>query len=276
MVFIRYPGPVCQTKDWYDGMDDGTLVRNRSAAPSPIGVTSSNSQKQSAAQASSCGYVQPRRTGTVRAPQAAFDRLRTRSSAATIGQPQNIASHTWIDRSSSAAVELSIRIDGHTINLIRPTRSDAVGKNLPTTAQLAEALRAIPASQRKHTTSVILSPRAHPNSTRTRTIAGEAGSGVITLFPMSSAQSQNDFDNRVAHESGHNYQGSLWNSAAAVRDWGAAATADNRLPSPYAGNNAGDDFCEFLILYNAAKGTPCEATVRQLYPNRWRKMASYP
>ena len=97
----------------------------------------------------------------------------------------------------------------------------------------------------------------------------------MNLFPMNTTQSQNDFDNRVMHESGHNYQESLWKSGADVQAWGSVATADKRLPSPYAGSNFGDDFCEFGILYNAAKGTACEATATQLYPNRWKKMASY-
>jgi hypothetical protein len=140
---------------------------------------------------------------------------------------------------------------------------------------LAEALRALPASQRVLTNRVILSPTPHPDTTATATTAGEAGSGVITLFPMRNAQSQNDFDNRVMHESGHNYQGTIWRDGAAVGAWQVAATSDHRLPSPYAGSNSGDDFCEFGILYNTARGTPCEAQARQLYPNRWAKMVSY-
>jgi hypothetical protein len=204
--------------------------------------------------------------------------LRRNSGAARISPPRPRASQTWLDGSSSAAVEQEIQIDRQTISVIRPTQADAAGKNLPTTVQVAEALRAIPTRQRAHTTTIIVSPKTHPNSTRTSTIAGEAGAGEITLFPVSSAQSQNDFDNRFTHESGHNYQGRLWASGAgaAVQAWGAAATADNRLPSPYAGKNTGDDFCEFNILYNTARGTPCEATARQLYPNRWTKMVSYP
>lgn len=276
MALFRHSGPICQTKSWYDGMDDGTLVRTRLTSPSPVGSTGGGKQNQAATQTAACGYLQPRRTGTVRVPQAEFDRLRARSGAAVVGQAQAIAAQTWRDQTSSAAVGLSIQIDGHTIDVVQPTSADAAGKNLPATDQLAEALRALPASQRAHTTSVVLSPRPHPSSTRRATIAGDAGSGVITLFPLRSAQSQNDFDNRIAHESGHNYQGSLWTSGAAVRAWGTAAAADNRLPSPYAGNNAGDDFCEFLILYNAARGTACAATAQQLYPNRWQKMASYP
>ena len=274
----RQPGPVGQAKQRHDEIDDGTLARSRTEPPSTIGAPGTAAPAQSgpvSAATGACSFLNPRTSGTVRAPQEAFDRLRGMSGTATISTPQPKASQAWPDGASSAALEQEITIDGRTIRVIRPTDADAAGKNLPTTAQLAEALRAIPASQRALTTRVILSPRPHPNSTATRTIAGEAGSGEITLFPVHSAQSQNDFDNRLTHESGHNYQGSLWTSGPAVGAWQTVATADNRLPSPYAGENAGDDFCEFGILYNTARGTPCEASAKQLYPNRWAKMVAY-
>lgn len=278
MATHRHPGIICQISDWYEDIEDGTLARMPSPLPSVVGSPSSGGVAQSRSQlvaSGACSFLNPRLTGTVRAPQEAFDRLRTNSGAARISSPQPIASHTWPDRSSSAAVEQQVQIDGQTIRVVRPTDTDAAGKNLPTTAQVSEALRAIPADQRAHTNSVIISPRPHPESTASRTVAGQAGSGTIELFPLNSPQSQNDFDNRLTHESGHNYQGSLWGSAQAVQEWQIAAVADDRIPSPYAGENAGDDFCEFNVLYNTAKGTPCEATARQLYPNRWQKMLDY-
>ncbi len=278
MAISRLPGVICQTRDWYDDLDDGTLARMPSPLPATLGSPSSggsSSAPQQLVATGACEFLNPRLRGTVRAPQEAFDRLRGGSGAARVSPPQPRTSQTWADGSASAALEQTIQIDRQTIQLIRPTDADALGKNLPTSAQLAEALRAIPADQRAHTTRVILSPRAHPDSTSTQTIAGNAGSGEITLYPMNSAQSQNDFDNRVTHESGHNYQGSFWHSGADVQAWLTAATADNRLPSPYAGENPGDDFCEFGILFNTARGTPCETVARELYPNRWQKMLEY-
>jgi hypothetical protein len=38
---------------------------------------------------------------------------------------------------------------------------------------------------------------------------------------------------------------------------------------------AGADFCEFNVLYNAVKSTSCEAIAKQIYPNRWKKMEEY-
>jgi hypothetical protein len=272
---FRFPGPICETRDWFVTFDEGTLARTWSPLPPPL-TLSNSAGPQGAPQASGpCSYLNPRSTGTVRAPQAAFDRLRSASGTARISPPQPKASQTWRDGSSSPALEQEIQIDNQRIRVVRPTDADASGKNLPTTAQLAEALRAVPGSQRANTRTVILSPRPHPGSTPSKTIAGDAGGGEIMLFPTNGAQSQNDFDNRVMHESGHNYQGSLWHSAQGVQEWATAAAADQRLPSPYAGENAGEDFSEFGILYNTARGTPCEAAARQLYPNRWTKMSGY-
>lgn len=274
----RQPGPVGQAKQRTAKIDEGTMARSQTAPPSTIGSPGSAAPQQSgpvAAATGACAYLNPRTTGTVRAPQEAFDRLRSNSGSGTVSAARSRDSNAWPYGAASAATEQDITIDGRTITVVRPTDADAAGKNLPTTAELCEALRALPANQRHCTHKVILSPNPHPSSTPQKTVAGEAGSGEITLFPTRGAQSQNDFDNRVMHESGHNYQGSLWNSGAAVREWQTAATADNRLPSPYAGENTGDDFCEFGILYNTARGTACEASARQLYPNRWAKMVAY-
>jgi hypothetical protein len=222
-----------------------------------------------------CAFLNPQAQGTVLAPKEAFDRLRQSSDPAKISTAQEIASQTWPDNSSSAATSEDVVIGNQTITVIRPKDNEASGKNLPSTKQVAEALRAIPADQRVFTKTVIVSPKPHPKSTPNRTIAGEASRGEIDLYPVPNQQEQVHFDNRLMHESGHNYQEKLWGSTAAVSEWQAAADADGLRPSPYAAAGTGEDFCEFNILYNTAKGTPCEETAKQIYANRWTKRESY-
>ncbi len=274
MSLFRYPGPVCTVRDWFDDIDEGTNSRMRSPSQSTVSQPASPGPSRVVA-SGVCAYLNPRAIGTVVASEEAFKRLRTASGQANVSIPQPTASQTWINGSATAAIELEITIDGQTIKLVRPTDADGAGKNLPTTSQLSEAFRAVPSAQRKHTKKVFLSPVPHPGTNANKEIGGEAGSGEITLFPVSTEQTQNDFDNRVMHESGHNYQGSLWQSAADAQAWGIAAEADKRRPSPYAATNFGEDFCEFNILFNAASGTPCEAVARQIYPKRWAKMLTY-
>jgi len=260
------------TGRWFDDIDDGTLARVRSALPSTVGLPGAGG---SAAPAGACAFVNPRATGTVRAPQAEFDRLRAQSGAATLSAPRPLASFAWEFGAPSAAVEQDLVIDGQTIRVTRPTDADAAGKNLPTTAQVGEALRAVPSAQRVYSTTVVLSPWPHRESTATATIAGEAGGHKITLFPVRSAQDQNDFDNRLMHEAGHNYQEHLWNGPEGVQEWQAARSADHNFPSNYASKRVDDDLCEFNILFNTVRGTACEQGTRQLYPNRWAKRLEY-
>jgi hypothetical protein len=283
MATYRRPGIICQISDWYEDIEDGTLARMPSPLPSTLGApVPQTPAPQQVVATGDCAFLNPivpPSTATVRAPQAAFGRLRSTSGAARISTPQPVASQTWPYGSPTPAVAQEITIDGQTIRVIRPT-ADPAGTNLPTTLQVAEALRAIPAAQRVHTRTIRITPRPHPDSTApgvhpSRTVAGETVGGTIDLFPVNTAQIQNDFDNRLLHEAGHNYHGSFW-FPEHVQAWRAVAAADNNSPSPYASKRTDDDFCEFNILYTTARGTPCEATARQIYPNRWVERVGYP
>jgi hypothetical protein len=274
MAPLKHPGPTCQTKDCYDNIEDGTLART----PSPLPAHVDSAAPQGTAKAArrvvakgACSFLNPQSRDTVVAPAEAFERLRKRSGAAKISPPVQKAEQSWRDNSKSAAIVEEVQIDNQKIVVIRPTENEVKGKNLPTTKQVVEALRAVPAGQRAWTNEVIISPVKDPKSPDS---AADAGDGSVTFFPIDKAQSQNNFDNRLMHESGHNYQGSLWKETGAG-PWERAATADDRRPSPYAARNYGEDFCEFIVLYNTAKGTSCEVVAEQIYPNRWKKMEDY-
>ena len=278
MGACKFAGPICQTKDWHQDVNDGTLARTASPNPSVAGSSTPAvpaKRPPRVVAKGKCAFLNPQSQGTVKAPEEAFDRLRRNSPAATISAPRQKASQVWPDKSTSPALELDVQIGTQKITVVRPTPDRTNGTNLPSVEQLAEALRAIPAEQRAATRTVTLSPTAAPGATRTgETIAGEAGDGEIILYPVKERQTQEDFDNRVTHESGHNYAQKVWDGPEGVSDWLAAVNADDRRPSPYAAGD-GEDFPEFLVLYNTAKGTPCEATAKQIYPNRWKKMQSY-
>jgi hypothetical protein len=270
----KQPGPAGQSGSDTAVIDDGTTARAESPTPAPTGSQGGTSKRRDFG-TGACAYLNPVSSQTVLAPHKSFERLRGAAGKAAISATRPKDSFAWPHGAASAAVEQDVTIDGQVILVVRPTDAAAAGKNLPTTAQLAEALRALPAKQRALSKKVIVCPNPHTKSTANRTIAGDAGSGEITLFPVAAGQSQNDFDNRVMHESGHNYQETLWNSAAALGEWQLAGNSDRKRPSPYSAQNAGEDFSEFLILFNTARGTPCEATAQNIYPNRWAKMAEY-
>jgi hypothetical protein len=230
--------------------------------------------------AKDCAFLNPRNKegDTVRAPGDALERLRRNSPAATISAAQATKEpYAWPDKSTSpAALELEIQIGNQKIKVFRPAPNDGKGKNLPTDQQLAIALRAIPEVQRACTKAITLSPKPSPEAVQGKyIIAGDGGSGTIDLYPVHAQQTQQDFDNRVMHECGHNYAEKVYgNGPEGVQAWKIAFEADTQSPSWYAGFD-GEDFPEFLILYNTVKGTPCEETAKQMYPNRWKKMDSY-
>jgi hypothetical protein len=278
MANFRFRGPICQTRDWFDGLDEGTLARGRTPTVGPVtGGTANQAPRRVRVTAKGlCAFLNPQAQGTVQAPASAFKRLRDGSDRATISDPTPRSSYTWPDKSTSSAIERRIEIGSQSFVLIVPGGGDSASKNLPTPGQVAEALRVVPSAQRALTKTVVVCPTAAPGSNSRETTAGMGGSGVVELYPVDRAQTQNDFDNRMTHECGHNYHEKFWQgSPEEMQRWQSAADADAVRPSPYAARNTGEDFCEFLILYNTTQGTSCEETAQKIYPNRWNKMRSY-
>ena len=281
----RFPGPICQVRDWYEPIDEGTLPRVATANPGVVGSSGLNPEKptERAIPRGECKYLVPPTTYTVRAPLATFERLRKFSSAAKISDAKSEDSYKWGNGATTPpALKQEIEIDGQKITLYRPADNELKAKNLPTVKQLTEALRAVPKSQRAYTNTVILSPVPSTQPVKEGVIAGEGDGGTIWLYPIPPSKeddkqpTQKNFDNRVMHECGHNYQQAFWHHLPEeIAVWKSFEITDSWYVSRYAMDNPGDDFCEFLILYNTAKGTPCEETARKMYPNRWRLMQAY-
>jgi hypothetical protein len=237
----------------------------------------------------SCAYLNPQPKGRVKIPPKVFDRLRKKSGAAQISAPQLIdnkadlpkPSH-WPGPTCRTAVLQEISLDGHIIHVVRPGDAKAGVSMLPTIKQLAEALRVVPKEQRRMTTRILL------RLGEEQRLRGRAGSGEVELFPGRAADLaetgsgtglQNYFDNLVTHECAHNYHGKFWQDKDAAPEWQRFADADKQRPSPYAmpgKDSVGlEDFCEYLVLYNAAVGTACENELKKIYPNRWALFQRY-
>lgn len=269
----REVGPLCThyVRARRLGLDGGTLGPGPAPRIGTIGTTATPAAP--ATVTASCGYVDPVARGIVIAPASAFERLR--AGTASVSAPEAVESFRWHDGSSTSAVRQTITIGNESYRVTRPEDAIARARNLPNIDQLAAALRALPPVQRRTNREIVLAPVAHAESTPRGTIAADAGGGSITFYPMRGAQTQHDFDVRLMHETGHNYQGTLWRSGDDVAVWTNAIRQDGNSPSPYAGANTGEDFCEFIVIYDTSRGTPCEAAARRLYPNRWGQMERY-
>ncbi len=305
MANFRFPGPVCRTQVTHQSINDGTLVRARSPVPSmphcpagppavarveqagsPAAVAPAKSHTRPTARGK-CGYLNPVTSGRVKVPVEAFDRLRKKSGPAQISAPKVLADKKawpkateWPDPLAGSAIYQEIVVDAHKIRVIRPSDEDVGDRILPTIGQLAEALRAVPADQRKHTTTALVRLQSKGG------ILGLGGAGEIEIFPLDSSRNAKEreqydkspqayFDSLVTHECAHNYQAVFWTDAGGAKEWEEFAKNDHTPPSIYARENGGEDFCEFMVLYNAAVGTPCEALLKKIYPNRWLRFTTY-
>ena len=258
MVSNRFYGPICQLRDWFDS-ERRVFGASNTATASATPASASPP----------CWFQASPLPQRVIAPDGAFAALRSRGGSATLSPPTAMADHSWPYGVTSNAELYFATIGGHRLQIIRPSGSKPP---LPSAQQVCDAMRAVPTVHRVHTSKVILCPTPHPSSTTRATVGGEAGSGEVRLFPLRSAITQNDVDNRIMHEIGHNFQESMWHSAADVAGWRMAATNDAQAPSTYARSNFGDDFCEFLIIFNTVRGTSCELVARTMFRNRWEKM----
>jgi hypothetical protein len=219
-----------------------------------------------------CAYLT--KGGTVEAPERYFTQHRT---AATVG-PGTPTTHKFPgDTSPRPAISYPVEVRGKKITVIAP--ADATGKGLPSVQQVANGLGGISDEQLAETDRVVLSPNRNPEDAEWERAYGipgfrsaaVAGDHEITFFPNSDGGNAN-VDATVIHEAGHLYGQKLWKDPANEAAWKAAMAADGRSVSTYADASEAEDFAESCVMYALSLGTPCEATARKLFPNRYKEL----
>lgn len=212
---------------------------------------------------------------TVESTKANFDRIRK---PATLSAPKEIKYKFPGDTAEQDALEYEVDIGGKKKKLIMPKNPPA-SKKLPTAQQLADAMGAVPPAQLDKIPSVVASPNPNPSDaywaveykTPGFTSAATGGSSGVTFYP-SNNWSQEFTDSTMIHEGGHTYSQDLWSNDETKKAWQKAIDEDKRTPSKYAESSIGEDFSESLVMYSLSKGTSCEATAKQLYPNRYKTL----
>lgn len=264
----------CNLNNTLPGERD-TLALTNFYSPGSIGVEITHIQDPEYRASGQCAWINPSQRQLVIPAQAAFDFLRVNSPAAVISQAKPKEAQTWHNGSVTAALEYTVTVGNHTIDLIRPVARLTQNKNLPTNDQIAKAIRTIPAYQRSATTKIIVNHIPIPRPANTPLIQADAGSGTINYYPFRRPTNQWIVDARSMHEFGHNFHNTVWNSSANVSRWGLARNLDVISPSAYAQTAIQEDFCEFNIIYIIASSTNCENQMRKLYPNRCSLMDQY-
>ena len=212
---------------------------------------------------------------TVESTKANFDRIRK---PATLGPPKDIKFKFPGDAAEQDALEYEVDVNGRKKKLIMPKNPPA-GKSLPTAEQLATAMGTVPGPQLDKIPQVVASPNANPSDAYWATqynipnfsSAATGGTSGVTFYPQNN-WSQEFTDSTMIHEGGHSYSKDLWSDDAKKKAWEKAMKSDGRSPSKYADSSTDEDFSESLVMYSLSKGTTCEATAKELYPNRYKSL----
>jgi hypothetical protein len=102
--------------------------------------------------------------------------------------------------------------------------------------------------------------------------------GEVNIYPSRMNASLVEIETALIHETGHTVSGTKWGHDLDDAKWDAwkrAMTADGISVSEYGATNANEDFGESWLLYVTAYGTPLEAEVRALIPNRAKLMDDF-
>jgi uncharacterized Zn-binding protein involved in type VI secretion len=163
-----------------------------------------------------------------------------------------------------------VTIRGHDVTIYEPTSPPPNGQWLPNTDNAAKGLATLSDEQLAGMKEVYLVPHDYPP--RHSDVANHSN-GVIQFFPRAKPHPQSDIDWVFQHESAHN----VWDKEVAKdpnfkSEWQRAADMDHRKVSDYGETGIGEDFADFQILYSNVLGTPCEASARALFPNRFKIM----
>lgn len=198
-------------------------------------------------------------------------------------------------KESQDAWKYTVTINGKNIDVYIPKTLDMGKYSYPTIDQIAKGLAAQPKASIDATNSVLVNPTT-PKETKDRKVVDSGADmyaidGSININPhgTDSPRTQRDFDYTFMHESAHlvkqpvndpllaRLQGlpAGWNEAVAhdrlfsTHYAGDNYTVDPGDPSKAPSENPGEDFAEAYLIYYAVKGTPDEAQMRLLMPERF-------
>lgn len=212
-------------------------------------------------------------------------------SAYTVSDPVDIthdfASATVANQTDSLpAMEYTVTINGREIKVIIPKDLDTEAHAYPTAEQIAKGLAAMPEASLEATSTVVVNP-ARPFENGAAMYANR-DEQTFWINPGAANQpwSQRSLDYTFLHESAHLVeQPSAYSLLPwAPPGWNQAIESDGVFPTHYASANyietdqnhhqpslsPTEDFAEAYLIYHAVVGTPDEAQMRALMPERFK------
>ncbi len=152
---------------------------------------------------------------------------------------------------------------------------------LTTAEQVAEGIARMPKAMRDRVKEVTIEPKPNVHDAEWKKQYGPdhesymtcGADGVVHIYPTQPPQSQATLNASLIHESGHAMSHNEWGpetSDPRWNRWRQASQSDPSSASAYAKKSLDEDFAETLTLYSQVVGTPQEAAVRALMPERFK------
>ena len=190
-----------------------------------------------------------------------------------------------------AALRYTVEVDGQSIEVIVPRELDTGTYSYPTVEQIAKGLAAQPSASLEATDRVVVNPATPQETDANGNVVDSgadmyAGGGTIGINPhdTSNPREQRDFDFTFLHETAHLVD-QPWQIAGLAIEWNLAVQRDSVFSTHYADDryvpsggstidpslavDPGEDFAETYMIYHLVKGTPDEAQMRALMPERF-------
>lgn len=197
--------------------------------------------------------------------------------------PGTTVSNIPFQSGTGSATRYDITVDGRTIPVYVSPQTGGNGLNNHTPAEVATALSRLPPEVRANINEVRINGAQNPSDqfwaqqygdpNFRSYMTADSANGVVDLYPTSHPQGADYLTGSLVHEVGHfesqtnygyNSSGQGW------QEWRDAMQADRLAPSAYGKSNPDEDFAESYALYFQVRGTPQEAEVRALMPERFR------
>lgn len=197
-----------------------------------------------------------------------------------VGEPTAVANHQFRG-SQEDALRYDVRIGDRTIPVYMPANQDPANGHFHSIDEVARGLAALPDAALDATNGVTVNPERNPDDAFWAQQYGDPGfrsymtagqGGQVTIYPTSHPISQTGMDSSLVHEAGHFVAHGQWGGDETQSSWDdyrAAIAADGIDVSGYGQNNEDEDFAETFKLYLGVQGSPQEAEVRAMYPNRF-------
>jgi hypothetical protein len=206
----------------------------------------------------------------------------TSNTRVTVGAPIKVPSVPF-SSGAGPGTRYDVQVDGRTIPVYISDAQQASGTYQHDLDDVTAALSRMPPEARAHINEI------HVDSGRSSSDAywaqkfgdpnfraymtADSGRGVLTVHPTVHPTTPEFMTGSFVHEAGHFDSFNRWGHNPETdpgwQDWRTAMQSDQVAASTYGKSNTAEDFAEAYNLYFQVRGTPAEAELRQIMPERF-------